>query len=167
MSPTRAGAGDVLQMCQDAMACRMSCTVSALCGIRQVGGGLDDRLGRSCWRHATDVCDVSCLRHAGHCDWCVEPHTVRSGVYRRSCLRHGRVMHKARRGKSRIRSSQSRSVAFYLDCFLPCKFARNRLLFRSFCETNRDISCDFVILWRGKYQHLRIISYEESIYHII
>ena len=57
-----------------------------------VWGLPDCRLGRACWRHATDVCDVSCLRHAGHYGQCVEPHTLPCGVYRRPCLRHGRVL---------------------------------------------------------------------------
>ena len=91
VSSTRAGARGVLQMCQDAvaMACRTSCAMSALCGIRQMWGRLDDRLGGACWRHATSIYDVACLRHAGHCDCCVEPHTMSCGVNGRSCLRHG------------------------------------------------------------------------------
>ncbi len=56
-----------------------------------VWGVPDCRLGRACCRHATDVCDVSCHRHAGHYGWCVEPHTMACGVNGMSCLRHGRV----------------------------------------------------------------------------
>ena len=69
-------------MCQDAVAmvCGASCAVSALHDIRQMWGGLDDRLCGVYCRHATSPCEVACRRHAGHYGWCVEPCTTMDSV---------------------------------------------------------------------------------------